>query len=460
MLPAVASIWDANAKVTEWTFHLRADARFSNGARVTAQDFKFAWERLFTGPVEGWAGHMLGNVKGAAAMAAGKAKHLSGVVARNKTTLVVTLRTPCADFPSTVANMTLAPVPRDLLSTARRAAQFHNAPVGNGPFMLAEPWDGRDTFSLVPAPRYSGTAPDIAGLTFTVIADPAVAYAQFQAGALDVASFPAASLAEVEAAYGTSTDGFTAEPGHQVVRGPRGGVMYWVFNTMKPPLNNVLVRRALSLAVDRTKLCDAVSTTVAFTPATDMLSPGVPGYVPGQWLYAKTDLAQAAALLAEAGFPGGVGLPEITFLTTGEAGLSEYQTALAAIGVKLRFVEVSPAEFWPKWESGELMTSQVGWVDDVPTADNLLYNLFYGPLHGSPVIYSDPAVNASLRRARETIDDAARLAAFQSIDATVGADAPVAPIAYMNRTVVCSARLHEAVLSPMNLFDFARVWIE
>jgi ABC-type transport system substrate-binding protein len=326
--------------------------------------------------------------------------------------------------------------------------------------MLAEPWDGRTTFSLVPNPDYYGTAPHLAGLTFTVITDPAVAYAQFQAGALDVASFPAASLAEVEAACGTSIDGFTAEPGHQVVLGPRGGVMYWVFNTMKPPLNNVLVRRAFSLAVDRTKLCDAVSTTVAFTPATDMLSPGVPGYVPGQWLYAKTDLAQAAALLAEAGYPGGVGLPEITFLTTGEAGLSEYETALAAIGVKLRFVEVSPAEFWPKWESGELMTSQVGWVDDVPTADNLLYNLFYGPLHGSAVIYSDPAVNASLRRARETIDDAARLAAFQSIDATVGADAPVAPIAYMNRTVVCSARLHEAVLSPMNLFDFARVWIE
>jgi len=52
------------------------------------------------------------------------------------------------------------------------------------------------------------------------------------------------------------------------------------------------------------------------------------------------------------------------------------------------------------------------------------------------------------------------VAAFQSIDATIAADVPVTPIAYFNRTVVCSARLHEAVLSPMNLFDFTRVWIE
>ena len=60
----------------------------------------------------------------------------------------------------------------------------------------------------------------------------------------------------------------------------------------------------------------------------------------------------------------------------------------------------------------------------------------------------------------ETLDDAARVAAFQSIDATIAADVPVTPIAYFNRTVVCSARLHEAVLSPMDLFDFTGVWIE
>jgi ABC-type transport system substrate-binding protein len=460
VLPAAASSWDANVKVTVWTFHLRAGAKFSNGTPVTAQDFKFAWERLFTGPVEGLAGYLLGDVKGAAAMAAGKAKHLSGVVAQNKTTLVVKLRTPLADFPSTAANMYLAPVPRGLLSTAKKAAQFRNAPVGNGPFMLAEPWNRKSTVSLAPNHSYYGTAPHIAGITFTVIADLAAAYVQFQAGTLDVANFPAASLAEVEAAYGTSADGFTAEPGHQVILGPSAGVLFWVFNTSMAPLNDVLVRRAFSLALDRTKLSAAVSTTAVQAPATGMLSPGVPGYLPNQWLYAKLDLAQAAALLTEAGFPGGVGLPEITCLYTDLTTESEFKTNLAAIGVTVKLVKVSQAQFWGKWSSGKFMTFQGGWIDDAPTADNVLYNLFYGPPNRSGSFYDDAAVNASLRQARETLDTAARVAAFQSIDAAIAADVPVTPIAYFNRTVICSARLHEAVLSPMNLFDFTRVWIK
>jgi len=102
---------------------------------------------------------------------------------------------------------------------------------------------------------------------------------------------------------------------------------------------------------------------------------------------------------------------------------------------------------------------QDGW-NWYPTAADVLYNGFYGPLDGSLSLYDDPAVNAALRRACATLDDAARLAALQSIDATIAAAVPVTPIAYFNRTVVCSARLREAVLSQMNVFDFTRVWIE
>ena len=461
VLPAVASSWQANADVTVWTFHLRADARFSNGTRVTAQDFKFAWEQLLTGADKAWGSYLLNDVKGSAALAAGSAKHLSGVVVRNRTTLVVQLTTPFADFPSTVANPSLAPLPRGLLSTAEKAASYHDAPVGNGPFMLAEPWNGASTISLAAAPAYYGTKPHIAGIRFTVIADRATAYAQFQAGVLDVARFPAASLAEVQAAFGTSADGFTAQPGHQVIQGPRAGINYCVFNTKLAPLDNVLVRRAFSLALDRSKFAAAIYGMAPRELPTDMLSPGVPGYVPGQWRYAKLDLAEAAALLAEAGYPGGAGLPEITFLTPGDAYLSEYKTDLAAIGVNVRLVvEASYEQFYAKWNSGTFMMFQEGWTDDVPTADNVLYNLFYGPLDGSDSFYDDPAVNASLRRARATRNTAARVTAFESIDATIGADAPVTPVAYITRSVVCSARLHEAVLSPMNLFDFTRVWMQ
>jgi oligopeptide transport system substrate-binding protein len=383
------------------------------------------------------------------------------VVARDKATLVVTLKSPFADFPSTVANTSLAPVPRGLLSTAGKARRYHNAPVGNGPFMLAGPWDRKSTISLVSSPGYAGTKPHIAGITFTAVKDPAAAYAQFKAGTLDVAAFPAASLAEVEAAYGTSVDGFAASTGHQVVVGPRAGVMWSVFNTRKAPLDDVRVRRAFSLALDRTKLSATIApATELLSPASDMLSPGVPGYAPGRWLYAKLDQAQAAALLAEAGYPGGAGLPEITFLTTDQASKAEYKTGLAAVGVKVRFVEVSQAQFLPKWLTGKYMMCQEGWNTASPTAGEALFNLFYSRRNLSDSFYDDPAVDAALLQACATLDDAARVAAFQSIDATIGAAAPVTPVAYFEHATVCSARLQGAVLSPMSLFDFTGVWIQ
>ena len=466
VMPAVASSWSANAQATIWTFTLRADATFSNGKAVTAQDFKFAWERLFKGASsKGWASYMLRNVKGADAFAAGKAKHLSGVVAQNATTLVVRLTTPSADFPSLVAYPNLAPMPRALLSTAKKIAQFRNAPVGDGPFMLAKPWNRHSTINLVANPDYWGTKPNIAAITFKVIAKPATAYAQFQAGTLDVANFPAASLAAAEAAYGTSADGFTAEPTQQVIVGPSAALSYWAFNTTKAPLDNVLVRRAVSLALDRTNLSSelGVANSTTEVPATDMLSPGVPGYVPGQWAFATLDLTQAAALLTQAGFPGGAGLPQISCLyTAAELGLvTEFKADLAAIGVTVKLVKVaSSTQLYQRTYSGRYMTAPEGWIDDYPVPDNVLYDLFYGPLNNSTSFYDDPTVNAALVAARSTLDTATRVAAYQSIDATIAADVPVTPVAYYGRDVVCSDKLHDAVLSPMGLFDFTGVWIQ
>jgi peptide/nickel transport system substrate-binding protein/oligopeptide transport system substrate-binding protein len=466
VMPAVASSWSANATATVWTFNLRADATFTNGKAVTAQDFKFAWERLFKGASsKGWASYMLSNVKGANAFAAGKAKHISGVVAQNATTLVVKLTTPLADFPSLVANPNLAPVPHGLLTTAKKIGQFRNAPVGDGPFMLAKPWNRHSTISLVANPDYYGTMPNIAGITFKVIAKRATAYAQFQAGKLDVANFPAASLAAAEAAYGTSADGFTAQPTQQVIVGPSATLAYWVFNTTKAPLDDVLVRRAFSLALDRTNLSTelTVATSTTDVPATDMLSPGVPGYVPGQWAFATLDLTQAAALLTQAGFPGGAGLPQISCLYTADKLdlVTEFKTELAAIGVNVKLIKVGDwTKLYQRIDSGNFMTSPAGWEDDTPAPDNVIFGLFYGPWNYSGSFYDDPSVNAALLAARGTLDYATRLTAYQSIDATVAADVPVTPIAYYGRDVVCSARLHDAVLSPMDLFDFTRVWIQ
>ena len=127
----------------------------------------------------------------------------------------------------------------------------------------------------------------------------------------------------------------------------------------------------------------------------------------------------------------------------------------------MKFVEVGGDVFAAKWDSGKYMLTQM-WRSFPAPSPTVLYDLFYAPL-GTVALagsfYDDPAVNASLSQARETLDTPARVAAFQSVDAAIAADAPVTPIAYWQRTVVCSSRLHDATLDPMMLFDFVRVWI-
>jgi oligopeptide transport system substrate-binding protein len=169
--PAAAASWEANANATVWTFHLQPGAKFSNGSPVRAIDFKVAWERLFKGAAPNGMNYLLDDVQGSLRLANHKALHLSGVSAPDASTLVVTLKHPLGDFPSIVASPNLGPVPHVLVRNPATRAAFHKAPVGNGPFKLAQAWNGRRVIKLVANPTYYGTKPYIDGVTFKVMTD-------------------------------------------------------------------------------------------------------------------------------------------------------------------------------------------------------------------------------------------------------------------------------------------------
>ena len=121
-----------------WTFHLRQDTKFHNGREVVAADFKYGWERLTDPANKSNYQTLLSMVKGYDEMTAGTAKQLSGVVATDKYTLTVTLTSPFADFPMITAMVQCSPIPKEEVD--KDAAAFAEKPVGNGPFMMTEPW--------------------------------------------------------------------------------------------------------------------------------------------------------------------------------------------------------------------------------------------------------------------------------------------------------------------------------
>ena len=461
VLPSAALSWDISADAKVFTFHLDPAAKYSNGKPVTALDFKFAWERLFR--QQSPFTYLFWDVKGFSRIASGRSAHLSGVAAPDATTLVVTLRSPFADFESTVGNPVLGPVPRARFSTRARAAAYGANPVGNGPFKLAKAWNHLATVQLVATSgtTYTGVKPYIARHHVQDRGDGADAYTRFQAGKLDVAGFPYEQMTDVVAAYGKSTNGLTSQPGQQVVPGPDAVTSFIDLNNKKPPFDDVRIRQAASLALDRVKLTDdAVHPTwwsPPVSPATGMLPPGNPGYVPGTWVYNMLNVSEAQALLTAAGHTDGAGLEPVTLLYFPFSGAyaREIKTELTAVGFTVNMVKVTDVG---RLFSGKFSLSILGWSADNPSAENFLYALFFSGADNALCGYS--GADAELSAARATVDDAARLAAWKVCDAKIGADVPVIPIAHWGRTVVCSTRLHDATLSEMELFDYTTVWIQ
>jgi len=136
--PAAAVSWEPNEDATVWTFKLVEGAKFHDGSDVTADDFKYAWERICTPANESEISYHLGAVKGYDAMQEGTATELEGVKVIDDYTLEVTLNYGFADFEFVVGHPALAPVPKEAVEAD--PAAFSDMPIGNGPFKMAEPW--------------------------------------------------------------------------------------------------------------------------------------------------------------------------------------------------------------------------------------------------------------------------------------------------------------------------------
>ncbi|MHB1324201.1 MAG: peptide ABC transporter substrate-binding protein, partial [Coriobacteriia bacterium] len=138
VIPAAAERWEANEDATVWTFYLVEGAKFHDGSDVTAEDFKYAWERICTPANESEISYHLAAVQGYDEMQDESATELSGVRVVDDYTLEVTLNYGFADFEYVAGHPALAPVPQAAVEADPDA--FSEMPIGNGPFMMSEPW--------------------------------------------------------------------------------------------------------------------------------------------------------------------------------------------------------------------------------------------------------------------------------------------------------------------------------
>jgi len=461
LVPAVAEEWSANEDASVWTFKL-GDSKFHNGRDVTAADFKYAWERICNPANEGEIAYHLSAVVGYDEMQDGSATELSGVKAIDDKTLEVTLQYGYGDFEYVVGHPALGPVPQEEVD--KDPVAFHDMPIGNGPFMMAQPWQHDQLIQVVRFEDYAGgDKAYLDGVDFKIFKDQDTAFLEFKAGNLDFTQIPVGQVEAVKAEYGVSDDGYTITPGQQALLGPEIATYYCVFNMKDELLANADLRRAISLAINRQAICDTIYEGVR-TPATGIVPPGIAGYLPDQWAYSKYDVEQAKQLLEQAGYPGGEGLPELRIGFNSGVGhedvIALVQADLKVIGINTVLEGVEWAQWLDQMDAADFQLGRLGWSSDYPIMDNWVAPLFQSDSLDNHSFYSNPAIDEGILTARATSDTDERIAQYQEMEKTIGDDAPVAPMVYYAHQHVGSDRIHGFVYSPMNYCDLSAVWIE
>ena len=454
--PAAASRWSSEDART-WTFHLRRGGTYHDGTPVTAADFKFAWE-LAVALDE--VGYHLRDVQGYDALRAGEAAGLSGVRAVDERTLEVRLTTPHADFPAVAGHPALGPIPRRVWGADPEG--FRERPVGNGPFAMSEPWARGQFVRVSPHEGWRNrvTRPSVTEVVFQVF-DPDTAYLAFQQGRLDFTVLPHLALEDAEEHFGASADGYSG-PG--VLRGDVPTLYYLAFNVRQPPFDDVEVRRAVSLAIDREGLADALlggNVSVARSLAPPVLA----GARPGSCLACRHDPDTAREVFAQR---------DITSLTLWfnnggghERVARRIRRDLLRVGVRLQTETAEFPEYLAAVETGAAGWFRSGWTVDYPTVDNALYPILHSSSAGGDEgghnqgWYAAADVDALLERARATLEPDDRHELYgQAEELALNRDQALVPLFTYRHSAVASDRVHGLVYDPMGFVDLVAVEVD
>ena len=430
-----------------YTFKLREGMKFHNGDPVDAESFKRGWQRLADGKMESPSeiGYHLALVAGYAEMNSGKADEISGLKAVDDLTFEVTLTAPMADFPAVCCHPGLVPVPQEAIDDPKTFLEF---PKGNGPFKMTEAWKHNQYINVVKFDEYYGDAPKLDGVYFSIMKDPKTAYNEFQAGNMDFAMIIPGKIKECQEKYGKSEDGFTVTPGKQTLTGTELSTYYLILNAEGDPnLADVNVRHAISLAIDRQSIVDALYEG-SREPATSIMPLSIDDNEQNVWQYCKYDPEQAKKILDDAGYKAdGSGSRGIT-VTLNYNSDGGHEELMSAVQQNLEDIGITVEQDMTEWATylnnltdGKYSVARLGWTADYPTMDNFLYPNFYSTADNNYEKYNNPEVDAALDAARQIQDDEQRKVAYRTICAKIGEDMPVVPIMFYAHNYVGSERV-------------------
>ena len=480
--PGQAESYTVSDDGLTWTFTMRDGLKWSDGTDLNAKDFEYTFKRL-TNPdlAAPYAETVIGMIDGYQDAignpdAEGKTTtdpdpdKLNVAASEDGKTLTIKLAYPCSYFDKIVAFGTMSPVQKATVEENGDAwATQPDTYVCNGPYMISE-WTPSERIVCKKNPNYKGGWDSsrivTENLNFLLLEDSSASYAAYNSGeALLIKEVPTEEIPSLK----------KAADGGDFYVDTILGTYYLSMNLNKEPFNNVNVRKALNLAIDRDYIANVVMQGT-YSPAYNFMGPGVVDsegmffdnaveanggkpYISEDY---EANLEEAKKALADAGYPNGEGFPTITY-STNDAGyhvaVAEYlQEAYKQIGITMQIDKVEWASFTPQRRAGEYEMARNGWVMDYNDASNML-ELLYSTNGNNDGKYNNPDYDAAIN-ASKVADPKAHFEALHNAETIMMNDYACIPLAYYNDFWLQSPKLKGTWHSPYGYWYFQYAYVE
>lgn len=425
--PGAAQSWDVSDDLLTYTFYLNPQAKWSNGDPVTASDFVYSWKRLLMPDLAAEYAYQLFVVKNAREFNQGTIENFDqvGAKALDPLTFEVQLEAPTPYFLSLLNHYSTFPVHRPTIeqfgaiddpgSLWTRAGNF----VGNGPFILTE-WALNRLIRVERNPHYwDKDTVTLNEIRFYPIDNAVTEERMFRSRTLHITSTVPEEKIQKYRQQNPDLINISAYL----------GTYFYRFNVNKPPLDDARVRKALAMSIDRVKIVEAV-TKGGQIPAYNLTPANTLGYTSDAKIV--FDIAKAKQLLAEAGFPDGVGFPEINILYNTSEGHRKIAVALQqmwkqALGIDLKLYNQDWKSFLFTVTNMDYEIARGSWIGDYVDPNTFL-DMFVSGGGNNQTGFANADYDQAIRSAAKTTNVAQRYAYFQAAEKILTDQVPVMPI--------------------------------
>ncbi len=484
IVPDIAEGWDISEDGRTYTFHIRNDVAFHDGKPVTAHDFKYSMERALNPATESTVADLyLNDIVGAKAKLNGSAATTIGIQVLDDSTLQLTIDAAKPYFLAKLTYPTAFVVDQENVESG---PDWTSRPNGTGPFKLAV-WDIGELIRLERNELYYNGPPHLDAVNF--ILSGGVGMTMYENDEIDVTGV---GLADIDRVLDPT------EPLNQDlhITPPRYSIEYIGLNTEVEPFNDMNVRLALSYAINKELIAEAVLSNL-LVPAYGILPPGFPGFNDDlEGLH--FDPEKAMILMATSTY--GQGIPEITSLLAQaenemdqEARLALFNQAsnLAAVNLPTMVLSVSGGggavgldtevilEMWRRFLGVDVEIQQsefatflrdldrrkfqmftLGWVADYPDPQDFLDILFHSESSNNHTAYTNVEVDRLLEQARTEADVDTRISLYQRAEQIIVNEAPWIPTWYRgDRYVLIKPWVRQYALNPLIIPQLKDVYI-